>query len=348
MRRLLMVAAVLIGALAVGIVLVTSPLTPAPGVVGDRAAAAPTPAPAKDGVRAGAPATIAVSVGTTWGDPSYARPVDQPSLENPVRYRTWLKDMTREERSDLGPTRVNTSVLFGELVQVLAISGDWAQVVVPSQASPRDPRGYPGWIPVRQLSHRVPPADALIATVTARTTMLKTREGADALEISYATRLPVVVQGPDTVEVWSPDDRALAVLTKDVVITGAGEPAMPKSAASIVREARRFLGLAYIWDGTSAFGFDCSGITYSVYRNHGVLLPRDSFGQVTAGKEIDRSALKQGDLLFFAKDGPVHHVGIYVGGDRMLHAYKTGEPVQVSNILEGWYAEEYFTARRYL
>jgi cell wall-associated NlpC family hydrolase len=341
-----MAAAVVIGILSISVVLISRPRSDQ--IVGDRAAAAPSPAPAKDGVRAGAPATIAVSVGTVWGDPSYVRPVDQPSLENPVRYRTWLKDMTLEERSDLGPTRVNTSVLFGELVQVLSISGEWAQVVVPSQASPKDPRGYPGWIPIRQLSHRVPPADALVATVSAKTTMLKTRDGADVFEISYGTRLPVVAKGTGVVEVWSPDDRALVVAAKDVVIKGTGEPAMPKKGASIVREARRFLRLAYIWDGTSAFGFDCSGITYSVYRNHGVLLPRDSFGQVTAGREIDRSALKQGDLLFFAKEGTVHHVGIYVGGDRMLHAYKTGEPVQISNILEERYAKEYFAARRYL
>jgi cell wall-associated NlpC family hydrolase len=53
--------------------------------------------------------------------------------------------------------------------------------------------------------------------------------------------------------------------------------------------------------------------------------------------------------LFFAKEGgPVHHVGIYVGGNRMLHAYKTGEPVQISDITQGWYAEEYFAARRYI
>jgi cell wall-associated NlpC family hydrolase len=341
-----MLGAVLIAALAMSVVLISQPSSDQ--VVGDRAAAAASPAPAKDGVRARAPATIAVSVGTVWGDPSYVRPVDLPSLENPVRYRTWLKDMTKEERSDLGPTRVHTSVLFGELVQVLAISGEWAQVVVPSQASPRDPRGYPGWIPVRQLSHRVPPADALVATVTAKTTMLKTREGTDVLEISYATRLPAVAAGSDAVEVWSPDARTLFVAAEDVVVKGAAEPALPKTAASIVKDARRFLRLAYLWDGSSAFGFDCSGITYSVFRTHGILLPRDSFGQATVGKEIDRSNLRSGDLLFFAKDGTVHHVGIYVGGDRMLHAYKTGEPVQISSILEGWYAEEYFAARRYL
>jgi cell wall-associated NlpC family hydrolase len=300
-------------------------------------------------LRVGEPASVAVAVGTVWGSPDSPRPVDLPALENPVRMKDWLAAMTTEERSDLGPTRVNTSVLYGEKVTVTSLNDEWAHVVVPDQASPRDPRGYPGWIPIKQLSHLAPPSDRQIATVTAKTTHLHSADGQPVLEVSYATRLPVLNQNDgDNLEVWSPDGRGLLLKAKDASVTDAGTPALPKKASAIISDARRFLGLPYLWDGSSAFGFDCSGITYQVFRTHGVLLPRDSFGQATVGREIDRSALKPGDLTFFANDGGVHHVGIYIGANRMLHAPKTGRTVEIVDMSTDWYPREYFMARRYI
>lgn len=315
----------------------------------------PTPSPIvpsvarSSGVHAGAPASIAVSVATVWGSPNWVRSVDKPATENPVRIREWLSAMSLSQRRDLGPKRVNTSVLFGELVQVVSVSGDWAEVVVPSQASPRDPRGYPGFVPVRQLSLSVPPEGPEIATVVAHTTRLRAASGDGELEVSYATRLPALKADGTSVEVWSPNGSSLLVPLKDVVISKSDVPALPRTADAIVSDAHRFLGLPYLWDGSSAFGFDCSGITYSVFRTHGVLLPRDSFGQVEVGREVAQSDLRAGDLIFFAPPGgKVHHVGIYVGNGSMLHAPKTGETVQVSDLNSSWFPGEFHKARRYI
>ena len=337
MRRALLLATVLL----VGVGCARQTTKPPAG----SANASPKP---KTLLRIGEPASIAVAVGTVWGSPDAPRPVDLPALENPVRLKDWLSAMTSEERSDLGPTRVNTSVLYGEKVVVTELMQEWAHVVVPDQASPRDTRGYPGWIPIKQLSHLVPPADRQIATVTAKTTLLHSAEGQPVLEVSYATRLPLLNQNGENLEVWSPDGRSLLLKAKDASVADAAAPALPKKTSAIISDARRFLGLPYLWDGSSAFGFDCSGITYQVFRTHGVLLPRDSFGQATVGREIDRSALKPGDLTFFANDGVVHHVGIYIGGNRMLHAPKTGKTVEIVDLDTSWFPKEYFGARRFI
>jgi gamma-D-glutamyl-L-lysine dipeptidyl-peptidase len=337
MRRVLLVAAV--ATIGFGC---SRPATPV-------SSASPEPSPVpKTLLKEGALASVAVAVATVWGSPDAPRPVDAPALENPARINDWLSAMTKEERSDLGPTRVNTSVLYGERVLVLSIKKDWVEVVVPDQASPRDSRGYPGWVPIGQLSHLVPPTDSPIATVTARTTMLQTPEGQPVLEVSYATRLPLISHAGDNLEVWAPDGRTLMLRTKDAAVAAADAPALPRRVSSIISDARRFLGLPYLWDGSSAFGFDCSGITYQVFRTHGILLPRDSFGQATVGREIERSALKRGDLTFFAADGQVHHVGIYLGSDRMLHAPKTGSTVEIADLQTSWYPREYFGARRFI
>lgn len=305
--------------------------------------------PPADPIRPGAPASIAVSVGTVWGSPDFARQVDQPALENPVRIKDWLAAMTLSERRDLGPTRVNTSVLLGEVVQVLSRAGDWAEVVVPSQKSPRDPRGYPGWIPARQLSPQIAPADRDIATVTAKTTKLRPTKQGSELEVSYSTRLPVLGGDAANLEVWSPTGDSMLVARKDVSVTKPDVPALPPTAEAIVEDARRFMGLPYLWDGSSAYGFDCSGITYSVFRTHGVLLPRDSFGQAEVGTTVPQSDLDTGDLVFFAPPGgKVHHVGIYIGGGHMLHAPKTGSTVEIADLSTSWFPGEYHVARRFV
>ena len=100
--------------------------------------------------------------------------------------------------------------------------------------------------------------------------------------------------------------------------------------------------------GTSGFGFDCSGFTHLVYAMHGVTIPRDADAQAVAGTPVARADLQPGDLVFFASKGVVHHVGIYVGGNMMLHAPQTGGVVSVVSLAAQPYASEYAGARRYL
>jgi cell wall-associated NlpC family hydrolase len=105
----------------------------------------------------------------------------------------------------------------------------------------------------------------------------------------------------------------------------------------------RYLGTPYVWGGASPSGFDCSGFTMYVYAQVGVSLPHSAAGQYAMGSPVARSELAPGDLVFFNGLG---HVGLYIGGNQMIHSPHTGDVVKISS-LTGWYASTYVGARRY-
>ena len=111
----------------------------------------------------------------------------------------------------------------------------------------------------------------------------------------------------------------------------------------VVRYAKRFLGVRYVYGGTSPrTGFDCSGFVAYVYRHFGRELPHYSVAQFALGRHIARTSLRAGDLLFF--DG-LGHVGIYVGKGRFIHAPRSGTTVSIAQ-LSGWYSARFDGARR--
>jgi peptidoglycan DL-endopeptidase CwlO len=113
--------------------------------------------------------------------------------------------------------------------------------------------------------------------------------------------------------------------------------------AKVVRFARRFLGVRYVYGGSSPrSGFDCSGFTRFVYAHFGISLPHYSGGQFDRGRRISRRGLRPGDLVFF--DG-LGHVGLYIGAGRFIHAPHSGTRVSIAR-LNGWYAGRYDGARR--
>jgi len=95
-----------------------------------------------------------------------------------------------------------------------------------------------------------------------------------------------------------------------------------------VRTARRFLGLHYLCGGLSAWGYDCSGLTWAVYRAHGITIPRDADAQFAAGTPVALSALRPGDLLFY-EHPVVGHVSMALGGGMMIEAPNSRSEVRI-------------------
>jgi cell wall-associated NlpC family hydrolase len=100
------------------------------------------------------------------------------------------------------------------------------------------------------------------------------------------------------------------------------------NADKMIAYAKQFLGVKYVWGGTTPNGFDCSGFTQYVFRSIGISLPRVSRDQQDVGTSISPYNVKKGDLVF--RGNPAHHVGIYIGGGKYIHAPQTGDVVKIS------------------
>ncbi len=123
------------------------------------------------------------------------------------------------------------------------------------------------------------------------------------------------------------------------------------SGSYVVSLAQQYLGVPYVYGGSSSSGFDCSGFTMYVFSLAGVSLPHGATSQLSYGTEVSRSDLQPGDLVFFQDYGAVaSHVGIYIGGDQFIHAsssYYNGHCVVTSSLTETYYDNHYLTARRH-
>lgn len=99
--------------------------------------------------------------------------------------------------------------------------------------------------------------------------------------------------------------------------------------SQIVSYAKNFIGVPYVWGGSSPSGFDCSGFVQYVYRHFGVSLPRTTYSQVAVGRSVARADLMPGDLVFFRSAG---HVGIYVGNETYIHAPQSGRTISIDSM----------------
>jgi gamma-D-glutamyl-L-lysine dipeptidyl-peptidase len=307
-------------------------------------------------------AFVAVSVATVWTTPQSPRPVDHPALTNPVDIRGWLSHMTQAEQETLTLDNLSqTQALFGDRVFLVGEQGDWDEVLVPGQPTPKNALGYPGWIPKAQLTtdagygalkeHAAfALADRGITTWLYRESGLSSQD----LEISTNTRLPVLSRTDTAVRVATPgrgprwlDARTVAVYEKSTEIPHP-------TGADLVRYAAAFVDVPYLWGGRAGFGFDCSGFTSTIYQVYGITLPRDADAQAadSRGRPVDKSALEPGDLLFYShgsrdpdNPGAIYHVAMYSGNGEMIEAFDSTTPVRTTPVRLD---TDYWGARRYL
>ena len=117
----------------------------------------------------------------------------------------------------------------------------------------------------------------------------------------------------------------------------------------IVNTVNKYIGVPYSWGGEdSVTGFDCSGLTSSVYRESGIILPRTSREQYKTGRFVLKKNLQKGDLVFFRPRGKaISHVGIYTGNSRFVHSSGKGRTVCSQPLNSSYYKKNYAGARTY-
>jgi gamma-D-glutamyl-L-lysine dipeptidyl-peptidase len=287
--------------------------------------------PARAALVPGQRATIDVAVATLWKAPGIDRAIDRPSVTNPVEPIAWSKNLASTASRVWLDSHVQTQALYGQTVRVLERRGGWVKVAVVDEPDPQDPHGYPGWLPASQLTTGFDGRGRYVVAVSRNAPLLVHGR---TLMLSYGTRLPLVRWSGDFAVVRTPDGVGN--------LSGADDP-LRYSAASIVAQAERFVGVRYLWGGLSAWGFDCSGLVWDVYRAHGMTIPRDADPQFRHGAPVALDALRPGDLLFYGTQSYVHHVAIYAGRGRMVEAPDSAHSVRVVPVRRG----ELVGARRY-
>ena len=135
---------------------------------------------------------------------------------------------------------------------------------------------------------------------------------------------------------------------KTYLSTSSGGSTQSGEGARLIAEAKKYLGVPYVYGGTSPSGFDCSGFVYYVYRQCGYSITRTATAQNGNGRYVSRDSLQPGDIIIFynsAMSG-IGHSGLYVGDGQFIHASSGSGKVVISSLSSTYYNTHYYSARR--
>jgi gamma-D-glutamyl-L-lysine dipeptidyl-peptidase len=248
---------------------------------------------------------------------------------------------------------VVSQAIYGSNVTLLTARGEWCRIQTADH--------YRGWVPSRQLrlvqsgsgyatDGVIVRVDSLFANLYREPDVTRHKP---VITIPFESRLVVIPDESSTdpktetkrktkeeakkishdgwLQVRLPDKRSAWIQSSDVV-----SDLKPLSISESIELARRFLGIPYLWGGTSSFGFDCSGFTQMLMRVRGVNMPRDADKQAawSGVVAVDRATLQPGDLLFFGSSpSKIDHTGMYIGDGQFIHDATNGRPVvQISRV----------------
>ncbi len=251
---------------------------------------------------------------------------------------------------------VVSQAIYGSNVTLLTARGEWCRI----QTADR----YKGWVPSRHLrlvqsgagyatTGVIVQVESLFANLYREPDVTRHKP---VLTIPFETRLEVIPDEKDKKDNQEENRKKAATPAKEIKPAPEGwlQVRLPGKTAAWIQSAdvipdpkplsipesielaKRFLGLPYLWGGTSSFGFDCSGFTQMLLRLRGVSMPRDADKQAawTGVIPVDRKDLQPGDLLFFGSSARnVTHTGMYIGDGQFIQATTAGHPVvQISRL----------------
>ena len=259
------------------------------------------------------------------------------------------------EQPDIHAERL-TQCVYGDVIRIEEEEGWWYRVKVGPHPE------LEGWMHKAALTMLSPRSlyvqERGIATIVIRNDLSRIFIWpSSTIDIAMGTELPFIGESGQWYLVRLPSND-IGRIARDAVNPSIAEQPLIQSKQdtlqivswdtheqrrSIVDTAHEFLGIVYVWGGTTPKGFDCSGLSYLVYKLNGIELPRVSWLQFRdrASTKIKKAQLEQGDLVFFEtyKKG-ASHVGIYIGENRFIHA-SPSKGVTISDLNEPYFRARY-------
>jgi cell wall-associated NlpC family hydrolase len=243
---------------------------------------------------------------------------------------------------------VVSQTILGANAQIIGRRGTWLRI--------RTADSYTGWITASSVLRRKAYAqdgsqagscvevESLFANLYREADVTKHRP---VLTVPFEARFEVLPgrnDDPRWLQVKLPGGRKVWIQRGDVT----SDPKPP--IADVIAFGRRFLGLPYLWGGTSTYGYDCSGFTQMLCRRRGVLIPRDASQQAAwpGMTVVARDQLRPGDLLYFgASTDRITHTGMYIGDGEFIDATPWQRPViQIDRLNDEHWAPLFVAARR--
>lgn len=160
-----------------------------------------------------------------------------------------------------------------------------------------------------------------------RTATAAVQQSAQTQQVSRSSARPALASSPTQRQTNTPVTRTKTKTTAPAPKPRETADSTP-AASGIVAIASRYIGVPYVFGGSSPAGFDCSGLTQYVYAKAGISIPRTASAQARAMRHVSNP--QPGDLVYFGS--PAHHIGIYVGGGKMIAAPYPGQNVRLQPI----------------
>jgi cell wall-associated NlpC family hydrolase len=237
---------------------------------------------------------------------------------------------------------VISSAIYATSGEVVAKSGNsWLLV--------KTPDGYRGWMKA---------SDVIFSAVAFGKNLVEVRNlfaniyqdptttnHEKLFTLSFSTRLPLIkVLNERWLMVRLANGDTGYVQQGDVVINPK-----PLTLQEMLALSTKFIGLPFTWGGVSSYGFDCSGFVQMLYKEMGILLPRDGGLQLNDPRliAVDKTKLQPGDLLYFVQEGHIDHTGLYLGNNQFISSTPYRTPiVQLGSLADPHWGDIFYAARR--